>query len=314
VELVSGPGCPVCVTDPGYIDAAATLSEQGVVLATFGDLMRVPGSDATLSQIRARGAEVHVCYSPADALALARKRPDREVTFLAVGFETTVAPLAALVHRAAAEQVTNFSLLTAFKRIPPALFALLDDPEIQVDAFVLPAHVSAIIGTRPYRPVVDRYGGICVVAGFEPLDILYGLAEILDQAVTGERRLTNHYSRVVKESGNRKALALMDGCLEPTDGSWRGIGVIPESALKLRPAYAQLDAAARFGVTVEPGRADPGCLCGRILKGMSRPADCPLFGRRCTPDRAVGPCMVSSEGSCAAAYRYEEDPARGVTS
>ena len=307
VELVSGPGCPLCVTDPGYIDAAVELARGGLTLCTFGDLLRVPGSQTTLARVRGQGSEVRIVYSPLEALALARQNPGQEVVFLAVGFETTAAPFAALLDLASGEKVNNLSLLTAFKRIPPALSSLLDDPGIQIDAFLLPAHVSAIIGVRPYRTILERADVSGVIAGFEPLDILYGLQEILRQFACDERSLVNRYERVVRQGGNRKALALMDRYLEPTDVTWRGIGMVPGSGLTLRAGFERFDASGRYGIEMKQGLSNPGCRCGEVLKGVIRPAACPLFGRQCTPDEPVGPCMVSSEGSCAAAQRYERN-------
>jgi len=303
VDLVSGPGCPVCVTDSGYLDAAIELAKGGVRLATFGDLVRVPGSTSSLAEARSAGAAIEVVYSPEGALALAEREPARQVVFLAIGFETTVAPAVWLVKAAAERGVTNLSLLTAFKLVPPALSALAGDPEVQVDAFLCPAHVSAIIGSEAYRPFVQR-GLPCVVAGFEPLDILDGVAEILDQIVARASRLVNRYERVVKPEGNRRALALMGACLEPVDASWRGIGVIPGSGLGLRETYAGFDAVRRHGVAITAGVTPRGCRCGDVLKGKLKPTECPLFGRACTPLKPVGPCMVSSEGSCAAYYKY----------
>lgn len=304
VDLISGPGCPVCVTDTGFIDAAIELARRDVVIATFGDLMRVPGSRETLSHVRAEGAHVAVCYSPASAVELAMREPEREIVFLAIGFETTVAPVISIVEAARRDGVGNISLLTAFKLVPPALRALLDDPAIRVDAFLCPAHVSAIIGSDAYIPFVERDRVPCVVAGFEPLDILLGIAEIVEQLAAGEARLVNQYSRVVKAEGNLKALDLMSRLLEPVDAAWRGIGVIPGSGLGLREEFARFDAAKRFDIVIEAGKSNPACKCGDVLKGMIRPHECPLFGGVCHPDNPIGPCMVSSEGSCAAAFKY----------
>jgi hydrogenase expression/formation protein HypD len=307
VGLVSGPGCPVCVTDPGYIDAAIDLAGRASVV-TFGDMMNVPGSEMTLSECRARGGDVRVAYSPAVALRMAEADPSREVVFLAIGFETTTAPAAALVAEAASSGRGNFSLLTAFKLVPPALAALLADPDARIDAFLCPAHVSAIIGSDAYLPFSGRGGVPCVVAGFEPLDILMGIDGILRQLAEGRSEVENEYTRVATKEGNRKALELMAAVLEPCDASWRGIGVIPGSGLRLRPEYGRFDAAARFGVEVRQGRMRPGCRCGDVLKGRIRPPDCALFGTGCTPDSPVGPCMVSSEGTCAAWHKYSRLP------
>ena len=304
VTLVSGPGCPVCVTPPGYIDAAIELARRGVTIATFGDMLHVPGSRETLADCRAAGGAVEVCYSPRAALALAQAHPDREVVFLAIGFETTIAPVVSLVDLAASSGTRNLSLLTAFKLVPPALRAVLADPEVRVDAFLCPAHVSAIIGLHPYEPFARDHKRPCVIAGFEPLDILFGLCGLLAQLVEGRCEVENQYARVVRPDGNPKARAIMDRLLEPADAVWRGLGTLPASGLTLRPAWRAYDAAARFGLTVGPGVEAPGCLCGDVIKGKCAPAACPLFGRRCTPDAPVGPCMVSAEGTCAAHYRY----------
>lgn len=304
MRLISGPGCPVCVTDPGYIDTAIELAERGVAIVTFGDMLHVPGSESSLSECRSAGGSVEVCYSPVSALDLARGAPDREVVFLGIGFETTIAPVISLVDMAIRQDVRNLSVLTAFKLVPPALSALLADPDVRVDAFLCPAHVSAIIGADAYRPFAEGGGVPCVIAGFEPLDILYGLQGILEQIVAGESRVENQYSRVVRAEGNRKAQALFQKYLEPADAVWRGIGTLPLSGLGIREEFRSYDAAQRHGVTVKPGRESPGCICGDVIKGKSIPPDCPLFGTACVPEHAVGPCMVSSEGTCAAYYKY----------
>lgn len=306
VTLVSGPGCPVCVTGAGYIDAALDLARRGVMLCTFGDMLRVPGDDGSLDLARAQGADVRVCYSPAEAIAIARAEPQRQVVFLAVGFETTTAPVVSLVGTAAREGLGNLSLLTAFKTVPPALEALLADPEVAVDAFICPPHVSAIIGADAYRPLAEERGIPCAIAGFEPLDILHAILELIGQIADAAPRLANLYERVVRPGGNRRACELMDRYLEPVDAFWRGIGVIPSSGRALRRRYADFDAAVRFGVDIKAGRQVPGCRCGDVLKGKIAPEGCPLFGGACTPSTPVGPCMVSSEGSCAAHHRYRE--------
>ncbi len=305
VTLISGPGCPVCVTAPGYIDAAIALARRGVTIATFGDMLHVPGSEGTLGECRSGGASVEVCYSPRSARDLALARPDREVVFLAIGFETTIAPVVSLVDLALREHIGNLSLLTAFKLVPPALRAVLDDPEIQVDAFLCPAHVSAIIGPRTYEPFARDFRKPCVIAGFEPLDILFGLCAILDQMVEGRASVENLYERVVHEDGNPIARALMDRYLRPVAARWRGLGQLPDSGLMLRDEFVRYDAEKRFDVPVGPGRESPGCLCGEVIKGKRSPLECPLFAQRCTPTDPVGPCMVSSEGTCSAYYKYE---------
>ncbi|MBF0137869.1 MAG: hydrogenase formation protein HypD [Magnetococcales bacterium] len=304
VALVSGPGCPVCVTDPGYIDAAIDLAGRGVIVATFGDMVRVPGSRTTLARTRAAGGQIHTCYSPMQAVELAQKNPASEVVFLAVGFETTIAPVMAMLDTAIRQKVANLSLLTAFKLVPPALSALIADPEIRIDGLLCPAHVSAIIGADAYQPYAAKQGIACVVAGFEPLDILYGLDGLVQQLVTKNPHVENQYSRVVKAAGNPHAQRIIDHYLQPTAASWRGLGTIPASGLVLRQEFSWFDAQQRHNLVVQPGRNNPHCQCGEVLKGKIHPAQCSLFGVACLPDQPLGPCMVSSEGSCAAAYKY----------
>jgi len=304
VELISGPGCPVCVTDPGYIDAALALAGREAIIATFGDMIRVPGSDSDLAACRSQGGDVRVCYSPGAAIDLAKGHPDREVVFLAVGFETTFAPVVCLVEEALRLGVKNLSLLTAFKLVPPALRALLTDPAIRIDAFLCPAHVSAIIGARAYEPIADEFRVPCVISGFEPLDILYGVNGILAQVLNRQAKVENRYARVVRPDGNPKAKARIERYLEPVDAVWRGIGVIPASGLALRSEFSGFDAAKKFAVPVRPGRQQAGCRCGDVIKGKLRPTACALFAKACTPDHPVGPCMVSSEGTCAAYFKY----------
>jgi hydrogenase expression/formation protein HypD len=304
VRLISGPGCPVCVTAPGYIDAAIQLAQQGAIVLTFGDMIHVPGSVSTLAECRAGGGRIVTCYSPADALAAAERHPDCQTVFLAIGFETTTAPIVSVLDSAIQRKIRNLTMLTAFKLVPPALRALLADPGVRIDAFLCPAHVSAIIGADAYLPFTGPRGVPCVIAGFEPLDILWGLEGILWQICRSQSAVENQYSRVVKPGGNPRALALMEKYLEPADAAWRGIGAIPASALRLRAGFRDYDAEWRHGVKVGPGREVPGCRCGDVLKGKLRPPECPLFGRGCTPDKPIGPCMVSSEGACAASFKY----------
>jgi hydrogenase expression/formation protein HypD len=305
VTLISGPGCPVCVTAPGYVDAAIELAGRGVTIASFGDMLQVPGSTGSLSEARSAGARVEICYSPRAALALAQAEPEHEVVFLAIGFETTIAPVVSLVDLALRERVDNLSLLVSFKLVPPALHAVLSDPELNVDAFLCPAHVSAIIGTRGYEAVCRDYAKPCVIAGFEPLDILFGLCGILAQLAEGRAAVENLYERVVREEGNPLAQAVTERFLRPAAVHWRGIGLLPDSGMVLRDEFAAFDAEKRFGIVVGPGREHPGCLCGDVIKGKRTPPQCPLFAKRCTPMDPVGPCMVSVEGSCAAYYKYE---------
>ncbi len=304
VALVSGPGCPVCVTPDGYSDAAIARGRRGVALATFGDMVRVPGTTSSLEKERGAGADVRVVSSPLDAVAIAAAEPDREVVFLGVGFETTAPAIAGAILAARERGVANFSVLASVRTIPGAMAVLAADPEIRIEGFLCPAHVSAIIGADAYRPIAERFHIPCVVAGFEPLDILLGLAMILDQKRTGRAVVENEYSRVVTASGNAKARGVIARVFEESDAGWRGIGVLPGSGLAIRAEHAAFDAEARFGVAVPAAGAATACRCGDVLKGKIAPDGCPLFGAACTPDAPVGPCMVSTEGTCAAHYKY----------
>lgn len=306
VELKSGPGCPVCVTDQADIDAMLALAGlPGVTLATFGDMVRVPGSRRSLEEARAAGADVRVVYSPADAVDLAAAEPDRQVVFLGVGFETT-APAVALAGMAAGERgLGNFSVFAAHKLYPPALKALLADPEVRLDGFLLPGHATTVLGRRRLAFLAEDHGVPAAVAGFEPVDVLAALRELLGQVLEGRPRVANCYPRLVREEGNPRALDVIDAFFEPAPAAWRGIGVIPQSGLAIRPRWRAWDAAARFDAPVQPARPHPGCRCGDLMKGKAGPFDCRLFGRACRPERPLGPCMVSSEGACAAYYRYE---------
>ncbi|MEN8254155.1 MAG: hydrogenase formation protein HypD [Verrucomicrobiota bacterium] len=304
IKLISGPGCPVCVTDAGYIDAAIELARRGITVVTFGDMLNVPGSETSLAAVRSEGCSIEVCYSPLHALELAKETPEQEIVFLAIGFETTMPPAMAIIDQAIRDGIDNLSLLVAFKLVPPALAALGSDPELQIDAFICPAHVSAIIGANAYEPFAGAGGVPCVIAGFEPLDILLGLKGILAQLVDGVAKVDNQYSRVVSAKGNKKAQALMEKYLDPADVSWRGIGVIPQSGLAMKEEWIEYDAEKRHDITVQIGKLNPACRCGEVIKGIASPFDCPMFGTTCTPGNPVGPCMVSSEGSCAAYYKY----------
>jgi hydrogenase expression/formation protein HypD len=304
VRLVSGPGCPVCVTPVDYVDRALAIARRPeVVIATFGDMVRVPGSTSSLATEMASGAQVQVVFSSLDALKLAQARPEAQVVFLAVGFETTAPTVAATVCAAATAGAENFSLLCAHKTIPMALAFLAGAGRAALDGLLCPPHVSAIVGTALYEAVVAR-GIPCVVAGFEPLDVLLSVAMLLEQRAAGVARVENEYRRVVRPGGNERARSVMELVFEPCDAVWRGLGVLPGSGLQLRPELARFDAARRFAVEVEPAREPAGCRCGEILTGAVEPEQCPLFGAGCTPDDPVGACMVSSEGTCAARFRY----------
>ncbi|HAG06837.1 MAG: Hydrogenase expression/formation protein HypD [Clostridia bacterium 62_21] len=306
LELRSGPGCPVCVTDCADIDRmVAFASLPGVTVGTFGDMMRVPGSRTSLERQRAAGADVRVFYSPRDAVAYAAEHPEREMVFLGVGFETTAPGVAAAIAEARTRGVKNFSVFSTHKVVPPAMRAIIADPELRIDGFILPGHVTTIIGRRSFDFIAAEYGLPAVVAGFETLDIIDAVYHLLGQMLAGEARVENGYTRVVREEGNLRAQAQMAELFEVGDASWRGFGVIPQSGLEIRAAYRDFDAAARFEVKIEPPRLPKGCACGDLLKGKLTPRDCRLFGTACTPTHPVGPCMVSSEGACAAYYQYE---------
>ncbi len=304
VRLVSGPGCPVCVTAIGDLDRLVALGRRPeVTLVTFGDLMRVPASRTTLSRERAAGADVRVVYSPRDAVELAAAEAERQVVFAGIGFETTAPTVAAAIIDAQQRGLANFSVLSLHKTMPLPLRILMELGETAIDGFILPGHVSVITGTACYEFLADEFGVGGVVAGFEPDDVLEGLLMLLRQE---QPRIEIGYRRAVRPEGNPVARALMERVFEPCDADWRGLGVIPGSGLALRGEYAQFDAAARFAIETGEPDEPKGCACGEVLRGVIDPAACPLFGVRCTPEDPVGACMVSSEGSCAARYRYRD--------
>ena len=306
VELVHGPGCPVCVIPMGRIDDAMAISRvPGVIFATYGDMMRVPSSTGSLIDAKADGADVRFIYSPLDALALARRNPDREVVFFAVGFETTAPSTAATLLRARDEGLTNFSVFCNHVTIIPAIKAILDSPGMQLDGFIGPGHVSTIIGTSPFDFVARDYRLPLVVSGFEPADILQSVVMILRQIVEGRPRVENQYARVVRESGNRRALEILSETmmLRPFF-EWRGLGFISHSALAIRPEFAAFDAESRFTVPNVRVTDPKACQCGEVLKGVIKPWQCRVFGSACTPETPIGSCMVSPEGACAAYYNY----------
>ena len=305
VQLISGPGCPVCVTPVGFIDKAVALSRRPkTYLATFGDMVRVPGSSTSLLEEQARGAMIKIVYSPLDAVTLAEKNPDIDVVFLGVGFETTAPTVAAAVLVAERKNLKNFFVLSCHKTMPKAMAALAGDSDLQVDGYLCPAHVSAIIGSAAYRPLVETYRVPCVITGFEPLDILQGILMLTRQLVSGTACVETQYRRVVKPNGNEKARDILYQVFCACDARWRGIGDIPDSGLQMLSRYARFDADLQLAVSVEEPVEPQGCLCGDILKGKVGPSDCPLFRTQCTPEDPVGACMVSSEGTCAAEYKY----------
>jgi len=306
VKLISGPGCPVCVTDTNYIDAAIALCRrEDVMVATFGDLVRVPGSESSLERERADGAAVRVVYSPTDAVALARENPGKKIVFLGVGFETTAPTVAASIAQAAREELTNYFVLAAHKTMPHAMEALLHDQEVKVDGFLCPGHVSVITGAAMYRFICEKYRIPCVVTGFEPWDMLKAVEMLLEQIAGGRAEVGVQYSRSVTEHGNAAAQKLMAEVFEESDAGWRGIGNIPRSGLAIREKYAAFDAVQALHVKFEPATPHPGCRCGEVLRGVITPKDCKLFATACTPVNPFGPCMVSSEGTCAAYFKYE---------
>lgn len=305
IRLISGPGCPVCVTPIGYVDRAVAYARQDdVIIATFGDMVRVPGSSSSLLHEQASGAQIKIVYSPLDAVTLAEKNPEKKIIFLGVGFETTAPTIAGSMVEAKKRGLKNYFVLSAHKTMPTPMAALASDPELQVDGYICPAHVSAVIGADAYQPLVDQFKVPCVVTGFEPLDMLRGIQLLAQQVVAGRAEVENEYQRIVKPQGNSKAQALLAEVFEPCDATWRGIGDIPDSGLKISAAYAEFDAEQQLPVEVEEPIEHKGCLCGEILKGKVTPKQCPLFRKACTPEYPIGACMVSSEGTCAAEYKY----------
>ena len=307
VKLISGPGCPVCVTPTEELDAVFTLTKRSeLILTTYGDLLRVPGSRRgdNLLQRKALGASVEAVYSPMDALELARRHPEREVVFLGVGFETTAPGTAACIREAAKEKQRNFSVFCLLKRTEPALRSLIEAPDFAVDGFLCPGHVAAITGAESFSFLPREYGLPAVIGGFEAADLLYSVAELMRMAAAKEAELVNEYVRLVKPEGNPAALALIDEVFEPCDCRWRGLSEVKDGGMAIRTEYEDWDAKKKFSVTVGVGKEPPGCCCWEIIRGVKTPAECPLFGTVCTPADPVGPCMVSGEGACAAAWKY----------
>jgi hydrogenase expression/formation protein HypD len=308
ISLLSGPGCPVCVTDQAEIDAFIELARiDDVIVTTFGDLMRVPGTQSSLQKESAAGRDIRMVYSTFDALEIARKNPAKQVVFLGVGFETTAPTIAAAILSAAQTNVANFSVISAHKLVPPALEALMAASDVQIDGFILPGHVSVIIGLDAYQPFFDRHQIPCVVAGFEPTDILQAIFMLVEMLESKSPGLDNAYQRAVTAEGNAKAQQILAEIFEPADTCWRGIGMIPQSGLKIRSTYAAHDAAKLFDVQVPDAKTPKGCACGEILTGTKTPPECTLYKKACTPMDPVGPCMVSTEGTCAAYYKYHSD-------
>lgn len=311
IEFIHGPGCPVCVLPMARVDECVAIAERpGVVLATFGDAVRVPGSRGSLLQAKAAGADVRIVYSPLDALALARRLPERQVVFFGLGFETTMPATALALLQAEREGIRNFSLFCNHITVPPPIRALLEDPGCRLHGFIGPGHVSMVIGLEPYRFIAEEFGRPVVIAGFEPLDLLQSVVLVLQLLSEGRAGIVNQYRRVVPPGGNPQALAAIDAVFEPRERfEWRGLGEIDRSGMRIRERFAAFDAERRFGIGYGGGVPRrpvevEGCRCGEVVKGAAKPQACPLFGTVCTPENPVGALMVSSEGACAAYYQY----------
>ena len=308
VELRSGPGCPVCVTANADLDHAIALAQvPDLILTTFGDMMRVPGSTHSLQDAKADGADVRMVYSTLDALQIARANPDRPVVFLGIGFETTSPTVAAAIQQAQSQAIENFSVLSLHKLTPPATRAILDAGQVALHGIIGPGHVTTILGASAWEFLPREYGVPAAVAGFEPLDILRAVADLVEMVEKGLPAVTNTYARSVTQEGNRIALDMMARVFEVGDARWRGLGTVPDSGLCIREGFAQFDAEHLFHVDPGPTKEHKGCLCGEVLRGTASPPDCPLFGQACTPMRPIGPCMVSAEGACAAYYQFAQE-------
>ena len=305
IQMLSGPGCPVCVTASADLDKAIALGKlPDVIITSFGDMVRVPGSQSSLQKTKAEGADVRIVYSAQDAVTIARENPHKKVVFIGIGFETTAPTIAASILQAEQEKIKNYYVLSLHKVCPPIMKAILDLGEVRLDGIICPGHVSAVIGSLPYRFLADDYKIACAVSGFEPLDILLAVDSLVRQIESRQPAVDIVYRRGVKPEGNPAALRLMDRVFKSDDADWRGIGVVPESGLHLKAEYEKYDADRHFNVSIKPGQEPKGCICGSILRGVSTPLECSLFRRTCTPENPVGPCMVSSEGSCATYYQY----------
>ena len=304
IRLLSGPGCPVCVTGREYIDKAVALARQkDVIIATYGDLIRVPGSESTLDMEKANGAQIRMVFSTLEALKIARANPEKKVVFLGIGFETTAPSSAMGIILAEKEKLKNFFVLSSHKVMPPAMSALIDEG-VRIDGYIAPGHVSTITGSSIYMDIPNKYGLSVVISGFEPVDLLQSIYMLVKQREDNTPKVEIQYKRVVTPEGNQKALTMMDEVFEPRDDWWRGLGVLPDSGLGIREKYAQYDAEKQFSIKIEPAPEPKGCICGEILKGLKNPKECKLFGKACNPQNPVGACMVSSEGACHAYYKY----------
>lgn len=304
IHLLSGPGCPVCITPNSDIDLAIALCRQkDVILATFGDMMKVPGSTSSLQKERAEGRDIRIVYSSLESLIIAKENPEKRVIFFAIGFETTSPTIAIAILRTRQEGIQNLFFLNSQKRIPPALFALLQSKKLKVDGFILPGHVSAILGTKPYQFIANDFGRPAVITGFEPLDILQGIWMLMKQIEENRPEIEIQYRRIVNQEGNPIAMAKIDEVFERDDGNWRGIGRIPDSGYRFRETFYAMDARG-FEAEVEPSQEHPECLCGEVLQGIKTPLECRLFKAICHPENPVGPCMVSIEGTCHTYFKF----------
>lgn len=305
IILVDGPGCPVCVTPNDYLDRAIEIGKQyNTIITTFGDMIKVPSSYSSLGNEITNGMDIQIIYSPLEALEIAEQNPEREVMFLCVGFETTAPTEAVSVVEAKERNLKNFSILAGNKLVPPALNALLTTDEVSIDGFIIPGHVSAILGSEIWEFIPNQFNKPCVIAGFNTEDLIIGVLSLLDLLINDKNEIRNEYKRVVKNEGNQKAVEIIYEVFEKADSLWRGIGMIPESGLVVKDSYSEFDSLLKFPVTPPPPKEPEGCRCGELLRGLIAPNDCPLFGKRCLPESPVGPCMVSSEGPCSAYYKY----------
>ena len=306
VELISGPGCPVCVTSETDIDRAIEICRMNdVIMTTFGDMMRVPGANGSLSEMKAKGHDVRVVYSPLDALSIAKENPKKKVVFMGIGFETTSPTIAATVLRAKEEKIRNFFVLANFKLVFPALQVISESKKLNIDGFICPGHVSVITGSAPYGKIASRYKKPCVIMGFEASDIIKGIKSLIKQIKSHESKVEVEYKRAVNKRGNKTAQNVLGTVFKIEDTEWRGLGVIPKSGLKFKDKFKNFDAEKEFKIKTKKHKKIHGCICGEVLQGLKAPRECKLLGTACTPSRPIGPCMVSSEGSCAAYYKYE---------
>lgn len=305
IRLISGPGCPVCVTSNRTVDFAVALARlPDVIVVTFGDMMKVPGSTSNLDREHAKGGDIQIVGSTLEALTIAKNNSNKRVVFLGVGFETTVPTIAASIIEAKSKSIMNYSVFSSHKTMPAAMEAL-SRGDVKIDVFICPGHVSTIIGTEFYKPLAEKYGIGCVISGFEPLDILLSILMGIRQIKSGNKKIDNQYSRAVRPEGNPVARDIIYEVFKPADAEWRGLGIIPESGLEIRNKFSQWNTEKQVSVDIEPLKEPEGCLCGQVLQGRIKPTECGHFGKSCIPENPVGPCMVSSEGTCAAYYKYK---------